>query len=453
MDDYYILNKEREKNLWDNAIFVFDTSALCEMYRMSTRAKETMVEVLNFYKDRIWIPSHVFYEYKKNRINVIKEPIKEKYINPDFFNNRLIDDIKQYLKGIEEKPDYHPYIEEEVLKQLKTDIENLSKQLKGIISSIKNEYKKRKLEILGQEQNDNILETVSKLTVGSQFSYDEKIDIMREGAWRYSQSLPPGYGDSKTKEGIQRYGDLIIWKEIIRYAKENKRSIIFITKDVKSDWYEVHHRRKDPDCPRHELILEFREATGQDIWLFTLNQFVEGIEVLLKDKTTLPFYSGLEAIKESIKEQRLRQYYEEKIKKQNLLRVKCTNCSSHFTIDINSFYFDWEEIGGSERQMGPENEYRCEERFECPHCGQDCELSFHVWEYPIGAYNYEEIYSEGCSVEKKDISLAEHISFDYDDYDDDIENCTRCGAVKLLDENGICEDCVSEIKNLVLRKE
>lgn len=453
MDDYYILNKDREKNLWDNAIFVFDTSALCDMYRMSTRAKETMVEVLNFYKDRIWIPSHVFYEYKKNRINVIKEPIGKRYVNPKFFNNNLIHEINQFLKSLEEKPDYHPYIDEKELKLLKKEVDRLSDQLNKIKSSIKIEFEKRKTEILSQEENDDILETVSKLKLGSSFSYDEKIDIMREGAWRYSQSLPPGYKDNETKEGIQKYGDLIIWKEIIRFAKGNNKSIIFVTNDKKVDWYEVYDKNKEPVCPRHELLLEFIETTRQDIWLFTLKQFVEGIEEQLKDNNTLQFYAGLESIKESIKEHRLRQYYEDKIKKQNLLRVKCTNCNSHFTVDIDSFYFDWEEIGGSERQMGPENEYRCEESFECPHCGQDCELSFHVWEYPIGAYNYEEIYSEGCSVEKKDISLAEHISFDYNDYDDDIENCTRCGAVKLLDENGICEDCVSEIKNLVLRKE
>ncbi len=39
----------------------------------------------------------------------------------------------------------------------------------------------------------------------------------------------------KKKKGFQKYGDLIIWKEILRYSSVQKKTIILICNDKKED--------------------------------------------------------------------------------------------------------------------------------------------------------------------------------------------------------------------------
>jgi len=41
-----------------------------------------------------------------------------------------------------------------------------------------------------------------------------------------------------------KFGDLIIWKEMIEKAKAEKRPIIFVTDDGKSDWWHIHSSRQ-----------------------------------------------------------------------------------------------------------------------------------------------------------------------------------------------------------------
>ena len=105
--------------------------------------------------------------------------------------------------------------------------------------------------------DDHVYKTiVSKFRIGDEFSYEDMIKIAREGAIRYSEQIPPGYEDDE-KIGLQKYGDLFFWKQVLKYAKSNpKYSIILVTNDTKEDWFE-----KDKKTPRFELLKEFNSLT------------------------------------------------------------------------------------------------------------------------------------------------------------------------------------------------
>lgn len=444
MDDFFIMNNVREKKLWDDALIVFDTNAICAMYRMTKDTKSTMLEVLEYLKEKIWIPAHVLYEYKKNRIDVIKEPISRYYMNPEFFKNNYNQQLKDFLNKLEEQKYYHPYFDDKELNSFKKSVKEVSDLMDNIRTTVRNEFAKRKNEINAQDDSDDILKKILTLPMGSEFSYSEKLEIMKEGEWRYKQELPPGYMDFSEKQGIQKYADLIIWKEILNKAKETGKSIIFITNDVKQDWYEVHDKKHPPVCPRHELLIEFKETTERDIWFYTLDQFVCRLEVVYKDRTMIPFYTGLEAVRLVLAYTNKQKEREEKIKNSSLVRVTCSNCDHHFVVDKNDFRFEWEIVSSSERGMGTETEYECNEDFNCPECGNECNVTFHVWEYPIGAYNCEDVETDGCDVEKEDIKLSEHISFD-----DDEAQCIKCGAWAILDENEMCKECAHEMERMM----
>lgn len=99
------------------------------------------------------------------------------------------------------------------------------------------------------------------------------------------------------------------------------------------------------------------------------------------------------------------------MKKSEFVHVNCKKCNNPFLINKSDFDFNWETVETEEREMGIEILHECTESFECPECGNECIATFHVWEYPLGVYNYDKIETDGCEIEESDINLSEHIQF------------------------------------------
>src|SRR4029077_20250194 len=97
--------------------------------------------------------------------------------------------------------------------------------------------------------------------------------IRKEGEERYAKKIPPGFEDAKKGgEGGDKFGDLIIWKEMIEKAKAEVRPIIFVTDDGKSDWWHIHSGKKLG--PHPYLVEEFLNASGQQFHIYELPQFL-----------------------------------------------------------------------------------------------------------------------------------------------------------------------------------
>ena len=99
--------------------------------------------------------------------------------------------------------------------------------------------------------------------------------LKKEGKIRYEQRVPPGYMDADKKDGdeYKKFGDLIIWKDMITKAKSEKKPVIFITDDDKEDWWRKHKGRKLG--PRPELLDEFKRETGQEFHIYKFDRFIE----------------------------------------------------------------------------------------------------------------------------------------------------------------------------------
>ena len=101
-------------------------------------------------------------------------------------------------------------------------------------------------------------------------------DIYRwceEGQKRYKNEIPPGFKDAKNKDGVRMYSDLILWQETLRYAKKESTNLIFITDDVKADWWEVI----DGNRQFHTKLIEEFEKTGQQIVPMTSKDFFSDV--------------------------------------------------------------------------------------------------------------------------------------------------------------------------------
>ena len=70
--EHYILSDEESvKSIWGDAILVFDTNVLLNLYRYSENSKNDLLKALEYYKDRLWIPFQIGWEYHNNRLSVI----------------------------------------------------------------------------------------------------------------------------------------------------------------------------------------------------------------------------------------------------------------------------------------------------------------------------------------------------------------------------------------------
>lgn len=83
------IDAQKEKTLWDSAIFVLDTSAICALYDLTLHHRQVVITILKYLHDRIWIPHQVLIEYRANRKKAISNPISEKYYRPKFIDNKF----------------------------------------------------------------------------------------------------------------------------------------------------------------------------------------------------------------------------------------------------------------------------------------------------------------------------------------------------------------------------
>jgi hypothetical protein len=162
----------------------------------------------------------------------------------------------------------HPFLAGNELQNFVDLAEKLLSQLES-----------QKTELLGRLTNDEILEFVELLfsgNTGAPFDDAQMRTLAAEGESRYQNEIPPGYKDGKKNSSgdpYRKYGDLIVWKQLIRKAKDASKPIIFVTDDKKEDWWLEQSGRTIG--PRVELREEFIKEASKDFWMYTVDKFME----------------------------------------------------------------------------------------------------------------------------------------------------------------------------------
>lgn len=269
----YYLDSETIKEILQNGIVVFDTSALLDLYYYSSETRnEIFNKAFNYLKGRLWIPAQVYFEYLKNKSKVSEKPILSyerlltKQSKDGGYVNSIVDKTKM-LQG-------------QSLGEIKNQLTDFSTKTAEFQTRIQKEIEKKITELQSNLLPDNVNNAIeSSFQIGKEYSFSKMMEIAREGSFRYSEEIPPGYEDGKEKTGLQKYGDLFVWNQILDCAKSKQKDFIFVTNDVKIDWYE-----EDKRTPRFELLKEFREQANKRIWLLSMKNFIYHVNLLLDDQ-------------------------------------------------------------------------------------------------------------------------------------------------------------------------
>ncbi len=256
---YYDLTDSEFKDLWESCIFVFDTNVLLDMYRFSVETRDTFVDVLKSIKERIWIPYQVAKEYHKNLYNVIDGQVSK--------CAEVINELRGAQMKVQKHCDEsrnHPYIKQSLYEEMSKFCNHFCSEL---------EKEKNRLEsFVYDNPTKKKLAELFESKVGEKFDEEKLQAIFKEGEIRYAGKIPPGYKDAPTKVGNDKYGDLVIWKEMITMAKEKLKPIVFITSDGKEDWYRQYMGKTI--SPRAELLTEFFDETGLQFYAYPASAFL-----------------------------------------------------------------------------------------------------------------------------------------------------------------------------------
>ncbi|MEB0280703.1 PIN-like domain-containing protein [Mucilaginibacter sp. 10B2] len=263
-DAYYA---EINKLLNDKDCYIIiDTNILASFYRLHEKARNELFAWLDpFVKlNRLKTPVWALNEYTKKFIrgqvgDYLSSKKKLDTISNDFEEAKkflsLHIDVSNLPAGIYK--DSAEYIDD--LKAIAAKV----KKLQTLVKTSGTPY----INAINQQLKTQFDGTALESDI---FALSEKVSI--SGPSRFLNQLPPGYED-KTK-GFNPYGDLIIWEEIIGFARDKgAKKVILLTNDMKRDWMYIPQKIviKGVERPNQEfkivdprLVFQFNLASGTD---------------------------------------------------------------------------------------------------------------------------------------------------------------------------------------------
>lgn len=261
----------------NNYCVVFDTNIYLNLYEYSPEAMTFFISLCDLIRENLVLPSTVKREFKKNHGKSVKKQ-RNKFKN-------AITNLKKPLNQFESKLNVQIKVLEsfkmpkisELKESIEEDIDTLKEKLDEYMAEHEAVAEVNR-KILDEDlivQLINYIEGANNLLPTP--SLDEIYQLCSDGEKRYKNKIPPGYEDEDNKSGVEAYGDFIIWKETLEFCKRNEKNLVFVTDDVKEDWYNLKEQRF-----RKELVEEFEDETGKKIIGITGNEFYNEIARIFK---------------------------------------------------------------------------------------------------------------------------------------------------------------------------
>lgn len=228
----------------DTACVVLDTNALLVPYGIGS---QTLAQIDRTYRKlanekRLVVPAQAAREFAKHRVTKLAEifqKLSRRRAQAQPFSHGtypLLDGFDKYRQ----------------LQDVEKRLDQLLKEYHQLLSSVVD-------HVRSWEWNDPV-----SLLYRELFSKEVVVDTTRdrdriatEHKRRYLHRIPPGYQDEPKDDG--GIGDLLIWYTILDVGAAQKRSVLFVSGEEKSDWW--HRIEHQPLYPRFELVDEFRRAS------------------------------------------------------------------------------------------------------------------------------------------------------------------------------------------------
>ncbi|MGO4104246.1 PIN-like domain-containing protein [Leifsonia sp. YAF41] len=261
---YYRPSEEELGELWSTGLIVLDTNALLNFYRYTSLTRADFTALLRSMRDRLWLPHQVGLEFHRNRLEVIdQQELAFDSIESALAKAKHL--VEKELNSFRRHPSLNTHgITSALESGLNTVTETVSVSRQAFVDSP-----------LIDDGVDTVLDALTDLfdsRMGEPFSDTELEAIYAEGTIRYESQVPPGYEDRRKPEP-ERYGDLVLWRQMLAKGIQVQQPVIFVTDDGKEDWWQ--HFKGRTIGPRIELVEEFYETTGRRIHFYSPEGFLK----------------------------------------------------------------------------------------------------------------------------------------------------------------------------------
>lgn len=302
--EFFLKEEIDFSNLSNNTLVIFDTNTLLNIYRYSESTKNTLITAMEKISNNIWIPYQVGLEFNLNRRIVLEAMKKEKKaFLEDIENNfskSLLEEAEKKLNSFTIYSKDAKENKREVINKLETKLNEMSVEVFKDVQEW-TELINLDLDLVSQ------IENLFKGKIGNSYNQHELNSKLENAEYRYENNIPPGYKDKDKKvKGVyektnynglsfeKRFGDLIVWNQIIDKAKsEDFKKIVFVTDDVKEDWWYIVNGKTIG--ARAELKNELLREANADLTILNSNSFLNHMSNNEPNKKDL-----LEVVEESI---------------------------------------------------------------------------------------------------------------------------------------------------------
>lgn len=259
---YRTVTEDEYQVVLTSGLIVLDTSTLLDLYRYHAKTREDLIQVLVRLRGRVWVPNHAMYEFFENRLGVIDNHAKEL--------NKAIADLNGYSTALDRA--IRAWVNRVSLpldqrqELFEHDLSPILARLNGLVSRIRQISDDQAFEHASDTARDPVIAVLNEILTdgaGAPLSAEELQSAKEKARKRIENKVPPGWKDADKKENQE--GDYLIWYQTLQEAKRRGTDVLFVTSDIKEDWWRVE--RGAIKGPLPALMHEMREIAGVRLYM------------------------------------------------------------------------------------------------------------------------------------------------------------------------------------------
>lgn len=258
---------EQYKWLSTEAEVAADTNFLLTPYRVSPTSQDRVLSLLESLQERLFVPHQVALEYYQSRLSVVSQQW-----NVTAAVERLLDEtLEGAAAAIRKVKDIERHATIESAAEV-------GDWLAQALAAVRERLRERRDQLIDPSEavagTDAVhlrIAPIIATRVGPPLETKLHDEVLKSGPERFEAGIPPGFEDQHKQE--RQFGDLIIWTEMIERARAERRPIVFVTDDQKSDWVDRPGGLRTGPLPA--LRAEFFARAQQHFWLYSVRQFLQ----------------------------------------------------------------------------------------------------------------------------------------------------------------------------------
>jgi len=266
--EYFRPTEPETEKLWAEAVFIFDTNVLLNLYRMSGETSLKIRDILKTLKGRLFLPHQVGVEFFKHLEEEIAEQVN------------AFERVRQFLKKFPERFmqefSRHPCI------PITGITEALKKCADEQVAIVTESQKSNQLNFLTHD--DPILPELDALFADAtedRYTGADDDALNKQVDERVQQNLAPCFvtagGKASTPPASNPHrGDGRVWFQIVKHAGTTKKPVIFVTGDEKPNWWRTARLGTQDRAigPHFELIRDIESASKNRFMMYTQEGFL-----------------------------------------------------------------------------------------------------------------------------------------------------------------------------------